>query len=104
VVLVVPYGSGKSRKTDVILKGALVLRETKVMTVVTQPLTSLMNEKMTNPIAGAAEELTVSADTEDGMKAVQSRIYLLESTSYLSVIPSRWALPWGSTFCRNCNA
>ena len=78
VVLVVPCGSGK---TDVALKGARVLRKTSGdplgITVVTQPLTALQQEKMDNPIAGVAvlsmtEELTMMGETEDGEKAILS--------------------------------
>ena len=78
VVLVVPCGSGK---TDVILKGSRVLRKTsgdfKGVTIVTQPLTALMKEKMDNPIAGVAvlsmaEELTVMGESEEGERSLLS--------------------------------
>ena len=78
VVLVVPCGSGK---TDVLLKGAMVLRKTSGdplgVTLATQPLTALQQEKMDNPIAGVAvlsmaEELTVMGENEDGEKGILS--------------------------------
>ena len=78
VVLVVECGSGKM---DVALKGSLVMREmekeAKGVTIVVQPLTSLMNEKMMNPIAkvavlSMAQELTCVEEDEGGEKAVLS--------------------------------
>ena len=78
VVLVKECGSGKM---DVALKGALVKRltegEPRGLTLVVQPLSSLMQEKMDNRIAPSAvlsmgQELTVMGEGGDGEKAVLS--------------------------------
>ena len=78
VVLVKECGSGKM---DVALKGALVKRvtegEPRGLTIVVQPLSSLMQEKMNNKIASSAvlsmgQELTVMGEGVDGEKAVLS--------------------------------
>ena len=78
VILVKECGSGKM---DVALKGALVKRvtecEPKGLTIVVQPLSSLMREKMENNIAPAAvlsmgQELDMLEDGSDGEKAVLS--------------------------------
>ena len=71
LVLVSPTGSGKM---DVPLLAALVLRErlniSKGVAIVTQPLTSIMNEKIRNKICGVATlsmtgTLKTSKDDDD---------------------------------------
>ena len=78
VVLVSECGSGKM---DVALKGALLMRkvqrEERGVTIVVQPLTALMNEKMNNNITqvavlSQAQELTCMEEDEGGDKAVLS--------------------------------
>jgi hypothetical protein len=109
VVVVVECGAGKM---DIALKGSLLMREVDQqpggVTIVVQPLTTLMHEKMTNQIANVAvlsmaQQLTVMAeDSADNSAVLSCTLEQLVSGRYSVLIghPESFATPFGQQILR----
>jgi superfamily II DNA helicase RecQ len=109
VVVVVECGAGKM---DIALKGSLLMREVDQqpdgVTIVLQPLTSLMQEKMKNKIANVAvlsmaQQLTVMAeDSADNSAVLSCTLEQLVSGQYSVLIghPESFATPFGQQILR----